>query len=75
MPLFEYTCKKCGHEFEELVLGTASPACPSCYSQKLEKLLSTFTVGNHSGSEVSHEAMAPCGTCGDPQGPGACARN
>jgi putative FmdB family regulatory protein len=42
MPLFEYTCRDCGHRFEALVLGSRQPVCPSCSSASLEKLYSTF---------------------------------
>ena len=30
MPIYEYTCTKCGKDFEELVFGDALPACPHC---------------------------------------------
>lgn len=73
MPLFEYVCKKCGHQFETLVMGIASPSCPLCQSKKLEKQLSVFAVNSRSGNDKPREAVAPCGTCGDPHGPGACA--
>jgi putative FmdB family regulatory protein len=42
MPLFEYTCRDCGHRFETLVMGSRQPACPNCSSASLEKLYSTF---------------------------------
>jgi putative FmdB family regulatory protein len=42
MPLFEYTCRDCGHRFEALVMGGRAPACPKCSSPDLEKLYSTF---------------------------------
>lgn len=71
MPLYEYECKGCGHEFEDLVLGSAKPRCPACDSESLERLLSVFAVNR--GNEVSAPAMAACGSCGDPRGPGACA--
>lgn len=71
MPLFEYECKKCGHQFEQLIMGSTTPVCPSCQSKKLEKLLSTFAV--NSSNITAREATAPCSTCGDPRGPGACA--
>ncbi len=48
MPIYEYSCEACGHEFETLVLGKESPECPSCESQDLERLLSLPTV--HSSS-------------------------
>jgi putative FmdB family regulatory protein len=42
MPLFEYTCRACGHRFETLVMGSRTPACPRCDSADLDKLYSTF---------------------------------
>jgi putative FmdB family regulatory protein len=43
MPIFEYTCKKCGTEFEELVRsGEEKVECPVCQSSKIEKRLSSF---------------------------------
>jgi putative FmdB family regulatory protein len=44
MPLFDYTCKKCGETFEALVLKNTKPACPKCKSEDLEKLLSVPAV-------------------------------
>ena len=40
MPLFEYQCRKCGHQFEALVLNSRAPACTKCKSQDLEKRVS-----------------------------------
>jgi putative FmdB family regulatory protein len=40
MPLFEYSCRSCQNEFEALVLGSATPACPACGSEDLERLIS-----------------------------------
>jgi putative FmdB family regulatory protein len=37
MPLYDYTCKACGHEFEALVRKDDAPACPSCKSADLER--------------------------------------
>jgi predicted nucleic acid-binding Zn ribbon protein len=45
VPLYEYVCRRCAREFEELMLGGATPAA----------------------------GPAPCGSCGGPRGPGACA--
>ena len=45
MPIFEYACKQCGKEFEALVRPNGNaPACPSCTSTELEKLLSIPAV-------------------------------
>lgn len=73
MPLFEYHCKKCAAQFELLVMGSTTPTCPSCHSTKLEKMLSTFAVSTNGGAATREAAAGPCGTCGDPRGPGACA--
>lgn len=57
MPLYEYRCKRCGDEFEELVsIGSEeSPPCPSCSSASTEKKVSLF--GGIGGG-------ASCGTAG-----------
>jgi putative FmdB family regulatory protein len=44
MPIYEYECRGCHHEFEFLVLKGTVPVCPSCQSQDLERLLSGFAV-------------------------------
>jgi putative FmdB family regulatory protein len=43
MPLYDYRCNTCGAEFEALVRPPAAPACPSCASADLERLLSSFS--------------------------------
>lgn len=40
MPIYEYHCKSCMRDFEELVFGDESPVCPHCHSANTEKLLS-----------------------------------
>lgn len=44
MPIFEYECRGCGHEFERLVRSGDTPTCPECNSADLEKLLSLSSV-------------------------------
>ena len=44
MPIYEYRCRDCEHEFEQLVLHNGTPHCPTCQSEKLERLLSSFGV-------------------------------
>jgi len=70
MPIFEYACRACGHEFETLVRGGETPACERCTSAELEKKLSVFASPANSDT-----GAAPCGTCGHPGGPGSCALN
>jgi len=72
MPIFEYVCKECQHEFEALVFGKQKAECPKCQSKKLEPQLSVFAVSAKSGATSAMPA-GPCGSCGDARGPGACA--
>jgi putative FmdB family regulatory protein len=71
MPIFEYACRACGNEFETLVRGSEVPSCASCGSPQLDKKLSVFAA--QKGEAQTAVAAGPCGTCGHPAGPGACA--
>lgn len=42
MPIYEYTCNKCGEDFEKLVFGNKPVDCPKCSSQDIKKKLSSF---------------------------------
>jgi putative FmdB family regulatory protein len=46
MPLYDYECRKCGHEFEALIRTGDTPVCASCGSPELERLLSGFAVSS-----------------------------
>lgn len=72
MPIFEYICKECQHEFEALVFGKQKAECPKCQSKKLEPQLSVFAVSTKSGASNLPMAAGPCGSCGHPDGPGSC---
>ncbi len=69
MPIYEYACNACGHEFETLVRGGTPPGCPTCHATDLAKKLSVFATS----TAEAGPAMGPCGTCGNPGGPGSCA--
>jgi putative FmdB family regulatory protein len=81
MPIFEYRCESCGHHFEQLTRGDRAPSCPACHGQALAKQLSTFAVATGGGGTRAAGAASsaahgmPCGSCGDPRGPGACSMN
>lgn len=40
MPIYEFACKKCGHEFEDLVVDSSPCICPACGSTDTEKMMS-----------------------------------
>jgi len=73
MPIYEYVCKECEQAFEALVYGREKAECPKCHSKKLTPKLSRFAVSAKSGS--TPPSAGPCGSCGDPRGPGACGMN
>jgi putative FmdB family regulatory protein len=63
MPLYEYLCHGCDRKFEKYVRAWGEPvACPSCESEAVDKLVSTFAFAAAGGS-VSSSAGGGCG-CG-----------
>jgi putative FmdB family regulatory protein len=75
MPIFEYICQECEHEFEALVYGSQKAVCPKCHSKKLSPQLSVFGISAKGSSSTSRPSAGPCGSCGDPRGPGSCSLN
>jgi putative FmdB family regulatory protein len=71
MPIFEYVCRECNHEFEALIYGSEKAACPKCHSRRLAPQLSVFAVAAK-GSSTPTRSVGACGSCGDPRGPGSC---
>lgn len=67
MPIYEYHCETCGHNFEYLVLGKEEPTgCPSCNGTKVNKLMSTCGfISKGSGGETVKTASAAswCSGC------------
>lgn len=63
MPLFEYECRKCGHEFEALVIGTKKPVCPKCKSEELEKRVSPLGFAGVGASSFGRSSGG-CGSSG-----------
>ncbi|MGE5302164.1 MAG: FmdB family zinc ribbon protein [Alphaproteobacteria bacterium] len=68
MPIYEYQCRRCHHNFEQIILSTREKViCPQCDSRAVEKRLSVF-----SSPSCESEKSVPtsgCGGCG-PQGCG-----
>lgn len=54
MPVFEYKCRQCGHQFEYLVLHSSPAAeCPACRKQDLEQLISLCAVSSEATRQAS----------------------
>jgi len=69
MPLYEYSCKDCGQEFEKMVRfseADAHPVCPTCGGLQTRKKLSTIaTMGMTAfGSGSSSSSSGSCGSRG-----------
>ena len=57
MPIFEYSCKSCGKEFEALVRShDPAPACPACSGADLEKLISRPAIKSESTHGLAMKA-------------------
>jgi putative FmdB family regulatory protein len=54
MPIYEYACGGCGHEFEKLVRRDAAPPCPACGAVNVERL---FSLPNVSSETTKGKAM------------------
>jgi putative FmdB family regulatory protein len=69
MPIYEYVCQQCDHEFETLVQSGEEVECPECHSGQLEKL---FSVPG--APRVGHTTSLPlsCNPSTPPCGPGCC---
>ena len=70
MPIYEYACQDCGNGFELLVRSDTVLQCPACHSAQLDKQLSVFATNTPAEPALG---SGPCGSCGHPDGPGACA--
>ena len=46
MPIYEYRCLVCGHEWETLVQAVAvdPPECPGCGSKEVRRLVSAANI-------------------------------
>ena len=56
MPIFEYACHGCRHEFETLVRAGDTPACPKCAGTVLTKLLSLPAIKSESTHALAMSA-------------------
>jgi len=74
MPIYEYACGQCGHEFEALVRSETVPECPKCHATQLTKQLSVFATAAAT-AEPARMPSGGCGGCGQFDGRGGCALN
>jgi putative FmdB family regulatory protein len=62
MPIFEFVCGRCSHEFERLVSGASiTVSCPACGGRKVTKKFSVF--GSKSGGKFTASRGGGCGSC------------
>jgi putative FmdB family regulatory protein len=69
MPIYEYRCEKCNHEFEELIRNDkqqAELACPQCGHKQVSRKLSVFAA------REAQAAPPPAGPCGQCEQQGGC---
>jgi putative FmdB family regulatory protein len=68
MPIYEYACKKCGNQFEQLVRSMSDSeknvSCPECGSKQTARALSVFAVGAEGPSKSATPDVPMCGRCG-----------
>ncbi len=70
MPLFEFACEDCAHQFEELVLRRDEVIqCPACGSHQARKLMSPFATTGESrlrseGCSSCRPTAGKCAGCG-----------
>ncbi len=66
--MYEFSCKKCGHQFEDLVslaeVEAGKVKCPACGSKKIERGFSTFATSGGGGSSSGGFSTGGCGSGG-----------
>ncbi len=56
MPIFDFVCTDCQHQFEALVRGSKAPSCPKCQSASLEKQFSLPAIKTEGTHALSMQA-------------------
>lgn len=69
MPIYEYRCSDCGHQFEKLILSRNTLIeCPGCHGTAVEKQFSAFSFQGEHGGGGSRSMGGGGGGCA----PGGC---
>ena len=66
MPIYEYKCKQCGHEFEKLVRNVSKIYafnCEKCSGKEVERLVSIFAFSGSTDSKSSSASSSSCSSC------------
>ena len=65
MPIYEYHCPSCDHDFETLVRGDTRVICPSCGGARLERRMSVTAKSTGGGATTDFSKLGPpSGGCG-----------
>ncbi|MBD3264500.1 MAG: zinc ribbon domain-containing protein [Candidatus Omnitrophica bacterium] len=66
MPLYSYTCKGCGKNFDLLVGVTSEKTelkCQECGSKSIKRIFGSFSLGTSNKDKGSSASSCPAGTC------------
>lgn len=69
MPIYEFQCDDCRHQFESIVMSPAALtdlACPLCHSKTIHKIISAGVV--KSGKATQSRLPTPTGCAGAKSG-------
>ncbi len=68
MPIFEFTCRKCGRQFEEILslaeLESEIQRCPACGAANVERNFSVFATGGGGSASGGSAGGGGGGSCG-----------
>ena len=53
VPIYEYECRACHHQFEQLIRTGDVAACPKCSGGDLERLLSHVAVSSEHSRQLN----------------------
>jgi putative FmdB family regulatory protein len=55
MPIYEYKCSQCSHQFEKLVkMSDQTPACPACAGSQVERAVSLPAISTQKSRGYTH---------------------